>query len=182
MTAKNVNRPELRVGELVTIDDYKASTGGLIYRITKRGEPIKPAHTQRNVVSRTWQYHSGKWGQDKIPENGEWREYKRRTYGCWDENWKKFSVFVSTGYVRLSPAYEFYPTTKGKNPSGKDSTVLVRMNEYQFGKIKHVTLPELARKYSEMGKLISDFVNLKSASTHEDDVDFESDDDERESV
>lgn len=153
-------RPELKVGEFVTLNDYKNSTGGIIYRIAVRGEPVTPAFTSIHVTRKEWIPLQGKLWSPKIEGNGNWIQKQRLEHGNFNENKKKIPLYKVNGFLRLRPVFEFYPTHVGSNPKGLGGTVLI--NSWQFDTVKHVTLLELAQKYAEFGKLIQNVVSMRS--------------------
>lgn len=123
-----------KVGDLVTYNSDKESTGGIIFTIAKNYDsPVPDGDRHR-------------WGP---------KHYGPKHYGPDGRPLKPMEV---QGYIRLKPLFEFFPTRLGANPKGAAGTVLVYHTDLkrytQF--MKKVDLVLLGAKYMELGTLIRD--------------------------
>lgn len=119
-----------KVGDLVTYNSDKESTGGIVFIIeTNFDSPVPDDERHR-------------WSSKKHSH----------------PNGKPLKPMEVQGYLRLKPLFDFFPTTLGANPKGAGSTVLVyhtdikRYTQY----MKKVDLVTLGTKYMELGNVIRD--------------------------
>jgi hypothetical protein len=123
------------LGDLTSYDSDDDATGGIIYQITENCDPVKPATGSTSL-----------YGDDARDEKGN-----------------KIPPMKLSGYVRLKPLFEFFPSRRGKNPIRKGKTVLVYHYSIEKGLMKKVDILSLGTKYVELGNLIRDLANKHGA-------------------
>lgn len=156
------------VGDLVTYINVKDSTGGIVFRIIDDVRPVKPHTTSRKTIRKRkeWQGAGNMWSGITAGGSGGGkyieveREFIER--GFWDESGKKIMVAATNGFIRIKPIFEFFATTKGKNPRGKGNTIII-----EYGYIKNslmkVDLVVLGSKYVELGLIIQGLAKKNGA-------------------
>jgi len=141
-------------GDIVTFTSEKLNTGGVIYEVVTIQNPVVPASTEQivNVNEKEWRADGGsKYG---TYDSGHYENVvrQRTIRGSWDENGKKIQPCDVHGFVRIKPLYSFYPTKVGKEPKGKNNTLMIYFDELY--RLKNIDLVALGVKYSELGNLL----------------------------
>jgi len=124
-----------KVGDLVTYSCDKESTGGIIYQISLNYDSPLPKEER------------SRWSRSNIHPVTK----------------KLLKHMEVIGYMRLKPVFSFFPTYKGKKPSGLNSTVLVYHNDIK--NVVKVDLLQLASKYAELGNLVRDIAVAAGMAT-----------------
>lgn len=165
---KTLEETGFKVGDLVLYTSIKDSTGGVIFQIVERTDPVEPAIRQRVVkVTRerfkAWPGHSPSYWDQKPGVNGEMEKYEeeKREYGAWDANGKKLMEAATHGFVRIKPIFDFFATSKGKNPVGKGNTIIIYYEALKNA-LRPVDLVLLGAKYMELGNIMRDIVRRGS--------------------
>ena len=139
--------------DIVALNSYKKSSGGVLYRIVEDVPPVIPAFTSKKVMRRPTRYD---------PKTNKYVKLEKREetkYGMWDKDGNKLLEASRYGYVRIKPVFELFATSKGKNPTGKDGTLLIAYWELVHGAVKRIDIVDLGTKYVEFGNLIKDLAN-----------------------
>lgn len=146
MTRKFVT--DFKIGDLVTYGDAKASPGGVIYQVVSDNPPAKVAFRSKKVkkIRSQWDNVKCTWIET---------EMEITEYGSWDEQWRKMLVAEEFGFLRIRPVYSFFPTNRGKNPVGKNGTIIVSYTESK-NLLKKIDLVTVSSKYAELGNVIRD--------------------------
>lgn len=141
--------------DIVTMNSFKKSSGGVLYRIVEDVPPTVPAMTSRKVMRQptVWDPKVSKY-----VNSGPKRE--EIEYGVWDKDGKKMLEAARYGYVRIKPVFELFATSVGKNPSGKNGTIIVGYSELTRN-VKRIDIVDLGTKYVEFGNLIKDIAGLR---------------------
>lgn len=124
----------LKVNDFVTYTCSTRRTGGILFRVSEVQLPLTP-------TKKTFTLSDG-------------YQYEQTVYV--DSFGKKALKSARKGYVRLKPAFEFYPFSNfslGKNDSGFIVT------EYDLENIKHVDMLELLQKFQDFQRFITMFVS-----------------------
>lgn len=151
-----------KIGDLVLYEcGKKDATGGVIFRIVERTDPIVPTTTSR-IVKKTWQRYKSPsmWGVKRDHSNSEIEVYveDQEIYGSWDANGKKILEAATYGFVRIRPVFDFFVSSRMKNPFGKGQTIIVHYRHMQ-GWLRHVDLVLLGLKYVELGNIMREIAS-----------------------
>lgn len=139
--------------DIVALNDVQKSSGGVLYKIVEDVPPTKPATTEKKVMRQpsVWDAKTGRY-----VKNGPKREETQ--YGSWDKDGNKLLEAARFGYVRIKPVFELFATSKGKNPQGKNGTLLITYEELPYN-VKRIDIVDLGTKYVEFGNLIKDLAS-----------------------
>jgi len=114
------------VGDLVTVDINDECSGGIIYRIVHNCDPVGST-------------------KKRGPQHATYVMPDGRLVGAKEHH----------GYVRVQLIFNFFPTSRGKKPKGKDGTLILHHpNLTQVA--QHVDLITLGTKYLELGNMLRD--------------------------
>lgn len=92
------------VGDFVTYNSIKKSTGGVIFRITEVQLPIEPTIKVNKKIAK-YEVYDYKLGRRlKVGEN-----YEETVELFINENGKKLPKASKQGFVRIKPVFEFFP-------------------------------------------------------------------------
>jgi len=149
---KHLSDVNLKIGDVVLYSSDKESTGGVLFKITEDQEPVIGATTSRNVIVKEKQF-------EYRTNNYKWCDVKKTIFGAWDVNGNKIMVASIIGFVRIKPLFEFFATRKGKNPTGKNKTIIISYNDLE--RLKKVDIVLLGTKYMELGNIIKDIASSK---------------------
>lgn len=136
--------------DIVVMNSFKKSSGGILYKIVEDVPPTVPAMTSKKIMRQPkgWDPKTGRY-----VNTGPKRE--ETEYGMWDKDGKKLLEASRYGYVRIKPVFELFATSVGKNPSGKDGTIIVPYWELNRN-VKRIDIVDLGTKYVEFGNMIKD--------------------------
>jgi len=141
-------------GDIVMYHDLVKSTGGILYRIVEDNPHVcaEYKHMTKLIKSKRYNYNTSSY-----------EEYTRnRTESGWfNVNGKKVMECAVYGYVRISPVFTFFPTSKGKKPKGKNSTIIITYNRL-VNELKRVDVVELGTKYVELGNMIREIATSRA--------------------
>lgn len=160
MKTETLEEMGFMVGDLVLFDDKEKESGGIIFMIVDKIDPIKPIKATRTIVKRQKRFKPflGKFVDtfERLPGiNGEYEEYDEQVTITEDvdSQGKKITAMSIQGCVRIKPVFDFFASSKGKNPRGKNGTIVV-YNSLIKKKLRHVDLVLLGSKYVELGNLM----------------------------
>lgn len=148
--------------DIVIFDDVQKSTGGIIYKIVEDVSPSNVATTSKKVKRHVTVYDSK---AHRYVRTGETRDDTE--YGCFDKDGKKLLDSAQYGYVRVKPVFDLFATSKGKNPIGKQGTIILQYSELKRD-VKHISITDLGAKYIEFGNLIREIAITQGMDTKPD--------------
>lgn len=152
MIYQHLSDANLKVGDIVLFSSVKESTGGVLFKIVEDKEPVEGAVTSKKAIVKDdyWEPKTGKWTHGDV---------EKIIYGAWDANGKKIMNAAVMGFVRIKPLFDFFATSKGKNPTGKNKTLIVSYGNLES--LKKVDIIVLGMKYVELGNIIKDIASSK---------------------